>query len=256
MTTIRALWAKEAGNFGDCLTPWILGRLGFSAALDRRAGGRLLLAGTASVLSLPGDVAIGAGSWGPSGWPRDRLVLAARGPLGAPGAPLYADAGLALRRLASRKGGKGILLLRRQGDWRPGDEAFWRLSLSEPPEAVIEAVSEADAVVSDGLHGMIAAHALSIPFARITNVYDPLPRWRFRWEDYSASFGMAAPRARPSAAEAAASLSPPPPGGALDEKADKLLALLSAALPLIAEGAPLEDIREAAIAALRRQGST
>jgi hypothetical protein len=223
MREIRCLWASGARNFGDCLTPWILDKYGCKAVLDWGSGGRLLLAGTTNTLSKPGDVCIGAGSWFPCGWfGKGVEVLAARGPLGAPEAPFHADAALFLRQRVKWVGGGGPLALRSlmTADKAPFD-GIRSLPLSTPVDVVLEAIINADAVVSDALHGYAAAAALGIPAARLSNHIDMLPRNSFRWEDFASGMDMGAVPAWDSVERALGHLSQYP-AGMLDEKASRL----------------------------------
>lgn len=207
----RAFWYDGIANFGDALTPWLLGRAGIIAIHSRPASAELVGAG--SILEmLPAD--FDGAIWG-SGLLRDAPValpnariLAVRGRLtadrlGAPDATVLGDPGLLV----------STFMKRPRTRWRLGivphhmheNDPIWEairtqapnqtrvIDVRRGPTAVLSEIAACDFVLSTSLHGLITADAFGIPAVWARREPD-LWGGRFKFLDYESAVTPSATR--------------------------------------------------------------
>lgn len=177
---VRAFWWDGHRNFGDALTPWLLGRYGLVPFL--RPPEQAELVGVGSILEMVpnhSDVTI----WGsglmhqtPRQMPRAK-VLAVRGPLtrdllGLSGTVPLGDPGLLVSRHLPRPRTVGVVAVVPHGHHTVWPSAFDQLARRDGVRRVrfdqgvsraVRQIASADLVVSSSLHGLIVADAYGIP---------------------------------------------------------------------------------------------
>jgi pyruvyltransferase len=205
---IKAYWFTDVLNFGDLITPLLLRHYGFSPIYERP--NRAELVATGSLLEhLPEDfrgIILGSGfieEKSRMSFPKAR-VLAVRGELsrqriGGERGLALGDPGLlasdAMPRREQKKFALGIVphcsekakpvfgrLMERLGN----DATL--IDPQDQPLAVFLAIDQCEHILSSSLHGLIVADSLGIPNGWVAA--DKLWGGRFKFDDYSSSFGI------------------------------------------------------------------
>lgn len=202
---MRAFWSLSAhgNNFGDCLTPWVFGRLGLKLEyVDSKHVHIADLVACGSIGErIPedyGGIILGTGfmyATTKRSWPLAR-ILALRGDLtrqaaGAGDVPL-GDFGLILHKFISRQEPKYTLgeiphytAYRDRLAMKTDDRLI--INITAPVEVVLDLASKCERIISSSLHGLILADVLGIP-----NYWVPDCRvlgGGFKFMDYASAFG-------------------------------------------------------------------
>jgi pyruvyltransferase len=180
---IHLYWASKTPNFGDIVSPLIVGHLSGRPILPAKGSAykKLLAVGSIARLSRRGDVIWGSGFIAPD----DRLrstridVLAVRGPLtrkrmlalGANCPEIYGDPALFLPEVFPaealpevEKRPLGIIPHHLDKSLVPRcDPRIRVIDLLHPPERVLSELLSCERIVSSSLHGIVAAEAYGIP---------------------------------------------------------------------------------------------
>ena len=185
MRTIRATWFTEPapGNFGDILTPYILGKYGYEVSLVRWnniSNSEVIAVGSIARLAKAGISVLGSGILSRL----ERLDPAAnwvwvRGPItrgrliecGGNCDEIYGDMALLLPRIYAPKIEKttniGLIPHHVDYDWVKAAYKKHKVInlINGNVEEVIDEILSCERVISSSLHGIIVANAYGIPAA-------------------------------------------------------------------------------------------
>ena len=196
---------KNQQNFGDILTPYIVGRLsGYEPESVLNQGGRYLCCGSILPDLKEGDIVWGSGVYAPSvlkGIPKGVRFCAVRGPLtrgllvnifGCEVPEVYGDPCLLIPRLfeitaPTKRYGMGIIP--HMSEYKIVSKALpghTVIDITSGFYEVIKSVNGCNQIVSSSLHGLILADALGIPnaFTLFSNRNDTVENYTWKFYDY------------------------------------------------------------------------
>ena len=199
-------WARHERNFGDRLSPQLVGALtGRRVAYASSRGFRKLVGlGSLAESLRSGDIVWGTGSFDPTPWEASKMrVLATRGPLTARSGglsvdPVYGDPGLLISRFIPRPNrtqARSILAIPHYSESHSISAQIRRLrdrdgvdiaivDIQDPDTArIASTIAESRLVLSSSLHGIVAAEALGVPAVWMTPGKS-VRGGKFKFQDY------------------------------------------------------------------------
>jgi len=199
-----AHWSKYSNNFGDILTPVILGHYGVQVSWAGRGhAGKILAVGSILDRMLPGDIVWGTGAIPLPGGkkyipPQGVRFLAVRGPktrslIEGEVPEIYGDPAILLPQvLPQTKTNEfevGVILHEVEKDIPPVQDpkVLW-IDINSGVVPVVQAINRCQVVLSSSLHGVIAAEAYGVPTVWV-KATDRINGGSWKFDDYYLSTG-------------------------------------------------------------------
>lgn len=199
---MRTYWDPLATNFGDVLTPVILGHLGHHLErVDRNTTGKVLAVGSVMNALRPGDVVWGAGVQHDRRYKAEAATfLAVRGPItrscidGATVPQVYGDPALLLPHVydpdidtTHRVGVMPHFVDVEVAKSRHPAARF--IDVSGGWRRTIRQMKQCERIITTSLHGIIAADAYGIPVTWHASYTDSLISGNLKFQDYFLATG-------------------------------------------------------------------
>lgn len=211
---IAVAWFRKGDNFGDLLSPMLIG-----AATGRRPlwvspdfEGKVVGVGSVLTYARPGDIVVGSGLIRPQHLDLSKRVqiIAVRGPLTAAlvGADktglLFGDPGMVaaeyfgIAKAATPEFDVALVphsvdqtLVSERIGRHPERDRMTFVDVHKPPLHVVKSIANARVVISSSLHGIVIAESLGVPAVWVT-ISGDLTGGNFKFNDYFLGTGRAA----------------------------------------------------------------
>ena len=194
---IPIYWWNQRRNFGDRLTPWLLEQVTGQDVVRSDNSPRLVSLGSVLAHAKTKDVVWGSGLWHRHEKIADALEIhALRGPLTYqvavkkfPDIPeVFGDPAILLSRYYSPNVSRfpGVTVIAHLSDeWLENGDR--RISVEEPPLAVVDAIASSEIIVTSSLHALIIAEVYGIPVVPLRSSQHLRREPHFKFVDYFAS---------------------------------------------------------------------